>query len=191
MALEDNTTDYNHLEKLGGSDYEIVDGQPNIKGWDVKDERGMQFGDVEELLFNPASRKVRYIVLDTDANDFRLNARKVLVPIGIAELHENDDDVILPHVTASQLEALPDYDGYGLTLETENRIRTVFTPLPTTTVVTETVVPTTQDEAYYSHEQFNQNKLYNRRKLLPEHEQKRITERSTKYSDNDPNTDLP
>jgi uncharacterized protein (TIGR02271 family) len=92
MALNDNTTEANRLEELGGSNYEIVDGEQNIKGWDVKNEQGKKIGEVDELLFNPASRSVRYLVVDLDDNELELenDDRKVLIPIGLAELHSDD-----------------------------------------------------------------------------------------------------
>ncbi len=33
-----------HLEKLKGSDFEIKDGEPDIRGWDVKDRDGQGWG---------------------------------------------------------------------------------------------------------------------------------------------------
>jgi len=162
MALDDNSTDFNRLEELGGSDYEIADGQPNIKGWDVKTDSGQSVGDVDELLFNPQSRKVRYIVLDTDANDFSLEARKVLVPIGIAELHEDDDDVILPNVTAEQLSALPAYEEGTLNADTETNIRNIFAGLGTAGIAAG-AYNASHGEDFYQHDQFNQDRLYNRR----------------------------
>src|SRR4051794_25979432 len=107
--MSDKNSNY-HLQELGGSDFEIADGQPNIKGWDVKDENGKKMGEVDELLFDPQSRKVRYIVLDLEGNVFDLENRDVLVPIGVAQLHGEDDEVILPGITADKLTALPTYD---------------------------------------------------------------------------------
>lgn len=90
MALEENK--YDHLEELGGSDYEIVDGEPNIKGWDVKNASGQLIGEVDELLFDPQSRKVRYLVVDLDGNKLGIDEdKKVLIPIGIAELFDGKD----------------------------------------------------------------------------------------------------
>jgi stress response protein YsnF len=162
MAYDDNNTDNNRLEELGGSDYEMVDGQPNIKGWEVKNAQGEVIGDVEELLFNPASRKVRYMIVDTDANDLHLNARKVLIPIGLAELHENDDDVIVPNVTADQLNALPDYDGSQMTADTERSIVSTFEGYGVAGYAAGAYTNTPDDD-FYKHEQFNHNRLYNRR----------------------------
>ncbi|WP_345949249.1 PRC and DUF2382 domain-containing protein [Mucilaginibacter sp. PAMB04274] len=88
MALEENK--YDHLVELGGSDFEIVDGEPNIKGWDVKNELGQQIGEVDELLFDPQSRSVRYLIVDLDGNKLGLDEdKKVLIPIGLAKLYDD------------------------------------------------------------------------------------------------------
>ncbi len=165
-----NDKEQPRLQELGGSDYEIVDGQYNIKGWEVKNEQNQVIGDVTELLFDPVSQRVRYMIVDTDANDLRLNARKVLIPIGLAELHEKDDDVIVPNVTANQIQALPDYSGLPLDNDAERLIVDTFerpytantTTVESVPVATETVAtPVAQN--FYDHQQFNQNRLYNRR----------------------------
>lgn len=94
MSIENK---YDHLVELGGSGYEIVEGEPNIKGWTVKSEGGKKIGTVDELLFEPVTRKVRYLVVDLDDNKMGVNEdKKVLVPIGIASLYEDgkkQDDV--------------------------------------------------------------------------------------------------
>ncbi len=162
----DNEKDQPRLQELGGSDYEIVDGQYNIKGWEVKNEQNQVIGDVIELLFDPVSQRVRYMIVDTDANDLRLNARKVLIPIGLAELHEKDDDVIVPNVTANQIQALPDYTGLPLDTDAERLIVNTFEHRPDTiiTPVAEAgTVATAPAQDFYEHQQFNQNRLYNRR----------------------------
>ena len=96
MDTNVNNNNYNNLEELGGSHFEIVDGQPDIKGWDVKNEQGKKIGEVDELLFDPSSRKVRYLIVDIDDNDLDLDDdKKVLIPIGVAELYTSksmDDD---------------------------------------------------------------------------------------------------
>jgi len=82
MALNESNTEGSRLEELGGSNYEIVDGEQNIKGWEVKNEKGVKIGEVDELLFNPASRSVRYLVVDLDDNELELenDGRKGLFP---------------------------------------------------------------------------------------------------------------
>jgi len=170
--MEDNNLEYSRLEELSGSDYEIADGQPDIKGWDVKNNLGEIIGDVDELLINPQTQKVRYMVVDTDANDLRLSARKILIPIGVAELHEDDDYVVIPHITAALIETLPDYERGALSAEHETTTRSLFSGLeyPNTANANQGFT-----EDFYAHEQFNANRLYNRRpqqtapeRLLPE-----------------------
>jgi hypothetical protein len=161
---QENEYRNDRLQELGGSDFEIADGQPNIKGWDVKDEKGEYIGEVEELLFDPQSRKVRYIVLDLEGNAFDLDARQVLVPIGIAALHENDDDVILCGVAAEHLRSLPDYDKNNLTHDTENSIRSSF--IGTGTERADVASASATDVDFYDHDFFNDANLYKRRAPL-------------------------
>ena len=158
MAAEESKNDYSYLEELSESDFEIADGQPDIQGWDVVDSDGNKIGEVDDMLFNPQSRKVRYIVLDMENNDLDLEDGHVLLPIGIAELHESDDTVIIHDVTASQLTSLPIYErGREITSETEAEIRAVFIrPIGDgngNVVANE----------FYDHEHFNETKFYGKR----------------------------
>ncbi len=147
------------LQKLSDSDFEISDGQSDIRGWDVKDSGGKRLGEVEELIFDYESRKVRYIVVDTEDNEYDLEEREVLVPIGIAELHESDDDVVLPGITAEQLLALPEYNEDRFSTDDETNTRNVFGGLGAGGL---TAAGT---EDFYSTPHFNEENLYrNRRK---------------------------
>lgn len=100
MALEENN--YNHLIELGGSDYEIVDGEPDIRGWKVKNEAGQLIGKVDDLLFDPESQQVRYLIVDLNDAEFVIeDEKKVLVPIGLASLYDGTK------IQASNDEAYP------------------------------------------------------------------------------------
>src|SRR5215211_4992489 len=101
---------HRRLQEMDRSDFEIVKGEPDIRGWDVKNALGKKIGEVEELIVDAQQKKVRYMVVDLDDNELKLDHRKVLIPIGLAELHKEDDDVLLPSVEAEQLTALPGYD---------------------------------------------------------------------------------
>ncbi|GEO06167.1 hypothetical protein AAE02nite_38310 [Adhaeribacter aerolatus] len=126
MERDNNYNETNRLQELGGSDFEIADGQPNIKGWTIKNPQGQTIGEVEELIFDVQSRKVRYMVVDLENSVLDLEPRNVLVPIGLAQLNEDDDDVILPNVTADQLRALPVYEKNRIGRDTETSIRSIF-----------------------------------------------------------------
>jgi hypothetical protein len=152
---------HRRLQELSESDFEIVDGQPDIRGWDVRNQQGQKLGEVDELILDAQSRKVRYIVLDTDDNELDLDDKEVLIPIGMAELHEKDDDVILENVTEQHLRSLPEYDSDHLDADVERNICHVLgrTEIPS-------MKATETDESFYQHEHFNESNLY--RKRLPE-----------------------
>lgn len=147
------------LQKLSGSDFEIVDGQPDIRGWDVRDSAGKQLGEVGELIFDYESRKVRYLVVDLDENEYDLEDKEVLVPIGITELHEADDDVILPGVSVEQMRSLPEYNEERFDTEHESSVRNVFGGLGAYPVAGES----DGDNDFYNHEHFNERNLYRNR----------------------------
>jgi sporulation protein YlmC with PRC-barrel domain len=154
MAANENTR---RLQELGDSKYEIVDGQPDIRGWDVKDMNGKKLGEVDELIFDVQTNKVRYLVLDLEDNEWDLEERDVLIPIGLAELHDKDDDVILRNVSIEQLRALPEYDDDDLDTNFETSIRNIFSG--TGSAMTGTAA---SDTDFYTHEHFNNNLYRNR-----------------------------
>lgn len=157
MASHDKTY---RLQELGGSDFEIVDGQPDIRGWDVKNASGQKLGEVDELIFDAQTRKVRYMVVDLDDNDeLDLDDRDVLIPIGLAELHRDDDDVILTDITIEQIRALPEYHENHLEPEVERAVcaalgRTVDAPSMSNDV----------NADFYNHEHFKEDNLYRNRR---------------------------
>lgn len=164
MATESNSRD-RRLQELGDSDFEVADGQPDIRGWDVKDASGRRIGEVDDLIFDTQSRKVRYIKLDLEGNVLDLEPRDVLVPIGLAQLHDDDDDVILNNVTADQLRALPEYDDDNLDSDFESGIRRVFGGVGGTVAATGAALTgdTDRDTDFYNHEHFNDENLYGNR----------------------------
>lgn len=113
---------HRRLQELDRSDFEIVEGQPDIRDWDVKVSSGEKVGEVEELILDAQERRVRYLVLDLEDNEFDLDERKVLIPIGLAQLQKDDEDVLLPGVQVDQLRDLPTYREDHLDAEVERRV---------------------------------------------------------------------
>jgi hypothetical protein len=163
------------LERLKKSGFEIVDGQSDITGWDVKSRSGKKVGEVDDLLFDQHNRKVRYLILDLDDNELGIDEnRKVLIPIGIAELYikskhyerdsadpaftsydpANDGNVVfLPSVSAEQLDMLPIFEERHLSHHIEMAIRKIL----------EFRSDTAYDEdKFYRHEHFNDDRFYHR-----------------------------
>ena len=151
---------HRRLQELDRSDFEIVKGEPDIRGWDVKNNSGQKIGEVEELIVDAQKKKVRYMVVDLDDNELKLDHRKVLVPIGFAELDREDDDVILSNVEASHFSSLPDYDKNQLTPEVERRICTTLGRGNETMTSTSTEE---HDPNFYKHDYYNDDNLYRHR----------------------------
>jgi len=87
--MSNDNMKHRRLQELDESDFEIVDGQPDIRGWDVKTGDGTTIGEVDELILDARERKVRYMLVDLDEDKLDLDEnRKVLIPIGTAQLHE-------------------------------------------------------------------------------------------------------
>lgn len=155
-------TALNRLRELHGSGFEIVDGQPNIIGWTIKDSFDNRIGVVDDLLFDPDQQKVRYIIANLKDNAFDLDKRKVIIPIGTAELHETNDDVIVPSITRWQLRALPTY-SQQMTDYDERDIDTIFSTGAGTTT-------TSQDREwqkpsdFYNRSSYNHDNLFKKRR---------------------------
>ena len=56
--METNNS-FSRLRELRGSGYEIVDGEPDIIGWSIRDTADRKLGVVHDLLFVPEQQKVR------------------------------------------------------------------------------------------------------------------------------------
>ena len=150
------------LQELRGSKFELSKGQPDIRGWEVKDTNGFKIGRVHELIFDVHARKVRYMVVDiADSKELQLEKRRVMVPIGLAELHRADDDVILHNITPFQLRALPRYDKEDLGIKAERAISTVFGR--NFSSVGDDMANTDSGNEFYEHDHFNENNLYRNR----------------------------
>lgn len=161
MALEN--IQYSHLEELGGSNYEIVDGEPNIQRWNVKIDEEVSIGEVYDVLFDPESRNVRYLIVDLDDEKLFLEeqTRMVLIPIGIAQLYEDTKLVLLPNISLQQIAALPPYQQGKLSTTEEGLVRNIFSGTATEGVVTDEVY---EREGFYKHDHFNEDNFFNHTK---------------------------
>lgn len=157
------STKNRRLQELKGSDFEVVKGQPDIRGWEVRDRSGHLIGKVQDLIFDSRAHKVRYMIVNVvDSKELQLEKRTVMIPIGLAVLQPKDDDVILETVTPFQLRALPRYHKDDLGTKSEKSISTVFgrTDAKAGTNVSD---DTDLSEDFYEHEHFNEQNMYRNR----------------------------
>jgi len=160
---------HRRLQELKRSDFDIVDGEPDIRGWDVKTAAGQKIGEVEELIVDAQRKKVRYMVVELDDDELDLDDdREVLIPIGLAQLHKDDDDVILPNVQIEQLRSLPEYDEDKLDNTIERQICSILgrttdsfaATTGTTNATTGTTATSETQDDFYNHNYFNDDNLY-------------------------------
>ena len=124
--MADNNSINDHLKELGKSDYEISEGQSDIRGWLVKNEKGQLLGKVNDLILDTHSKKIKYLILDLDSNELYLQVRKVLLPLDITEIDEVYKNVICPGLLANEISSLPSYEKGGISTNVENITSTVF-----------------------------------------------------------------
>lgn len=150
-----------HLQSVSNSDYQIVDGEQNIFGWTVKNEADVKIGVVSDLLFELETNAIRYVIVDLTEGIFTLNDKKVAIPIGIAQLHEELPEVIIPNIHGDQFAALPAYTD-KMDDEAERQIRMVIGS-PAALRMEETIAEL-EDQQFYKHDHFDTAKFYGNRK---------------------------
>lgn len=151
------------LTELHRSGYEVADGYPDIRGWNILNSAGQKFGEVVELIFDPLSHSVRYLVVHIDGKPINLISRDVLLPIGLAELVEESGIVYVPTVTVGQLATLPTYKRSEFNRAFERNVRGVFSGKAAETVEEEDDENTNPE--FYEHDHFNQDRFYQKRKV--------------------------
>jgi uncharacterized protein (TIGR02271 family) len=104
-------------------DYEIAEGYPDIRGWEVKEGSGKKVGDVHELLIDTTELRVRYLDVELDREFAGARGdRHILIPVGSVTLDDRNDDVVLQGIGASQLSGLQPYTHSGVTRDYETTL---------------------------------------------------------------------
>ncbi|RZM30167.1 MAG: PRC-barrel domain containing protein [Pedobacter sp.] len=149
-----------HLSPLAHSDYQIIEGEPNIFGWNVKSENGASIGKIVDLLFDTQSNAVRYLIIDLSESDMGIGDKKVMLPIGIAHLHTENDEVILPSLHLDQFRALPPYQLDQVNANTEMQVRLVIGS-PAALRIEDSIVEY-DVRKFYHHHHFDRGRFYAR-----------------------------
>lgn len=116
------------LSDLG--DFQVADGYPDPRGWDVVAADGNKVGKVHDLIVDTGSMRTRYLDVKLDHDKVPAAAGKrdddwdVLIPVGAARLADDNDEVILPSMSATQLAVLPVFEHGEITRDYENQVLT-------------------------------------------------------------------
>ncbi|MGB3299673.1 MAG: DUF2382 domain-containing protein, partial [Phormidesmis sp.] len=100
------------------------DSLSHLDDYSVYVDNDNKVGSVEDGLFDDATGRFRYLIVDTGAWIF---GKKVLLPIGKAEFDTNDRRVYVRGLTKDQVENLPEYDkNQTVDYDQEERVRGVY-----------------------------------------------------------------
>jgi uncharacterized protein (TIGR02271 family) len=101
-------------------DFQVAEGFPDPRGWDVLGADGVKVGKVHDLIVDTAAMRTRYLDVELDKKAIGArDDRDVLIPVGTARLDDTDDRVILGSLSGAQLASLPPFDHHAITREYE------------------------------------------------------------------------
>jgi uncharacterized protein (TIGR02271 family) len=142
-------------------DFAVAEGDPDVRGWDVLSADGRKIGEVDNLLVDTAAMKVRYLEVDLNDEVVRDGAeRHILVPIGYARLHEEDDQVLVDSLNSTDVMALPEYRQEPLTREYEASVRERFD----TGYTADATRGSSEDADFYAGAGYDQGRFYGSRR---------------------------
>lgn len=121
-----------HLRRLRDlTEFEVADGNPDVRGWSVRGGDGRKFGEVTELIVEEQALKVRYLDVELDASlQVNEHERHILLPVGVAALDEEADNVFVPSLTLDSVLDYPPYAEFQITREYEEAmLRALHLPL--------------------------------------------------------------
>lgn len=164
----------------------VSDGRSEIKNFDVYAQGDEKVGSVNDILVDDQTGKFRYLVVDTG---FWIFGKKVILPVGIANINYTDRRVDAQGLTKSQVEDLPNLnDLEKIDYEYEEQVRDTYRPLANNTAgATPAATSATnardydrntynydRDPALYNLDRENQQglKLYQERLIADKHRRK-------------------
>jgi len=104
--------------------FEVADGDPDVRNWDVRDAENNKIGKVAELIVDSEGMVVRYLEIALDREVAGTgDDRHVLIPIGFVTLAQYHDEVFLKNLPKDVLLNCPDYDGATITRDHELAVR--------------------------------------------------------------------
>lgn len=141
----------NNLQELNSSNYRLAPGVSDITGWPVRDQRGQLIGEVVELLFDPQAGQVRYLIIALPDRS-ESAAKRIIIPVGLAERDTDGSAVSLPEVTDEQIAQLPAYAGItGFDAEMEHATRGILEGHSQASY---------EHPQFYTHQHFNEDRFY-------------------------------
>lgn len=137
-------------------DFEVAEGDPDVTGWDVIASDGRKIGEVDQLLVDTDAMKVRYLDVEIDEDLLETDKdRHVLIPIGFARLHEDDDQILVDNLSSNEVRDLPEYRHEPITREMESSVRRSFD---------RGFQGEPGEEEFYEHEHYDEGRFFGTRR---------------------------
>jgi photosynthetic reaction center H subunit len=135
--------------------FKVADEHRDIRKWRVITSDGLRLGEVKELLVDRDAMKVRYmdVVLNKDLFERQVD-RRVLIPVGLARVMDEEDRVWLENTTASEVLRLPPYAPGPITRDYEKSVRNALRSQEETDDSYES------GQQFYEHRHFDSHNLY-------------------------------
>ncbi len=116
--------DNKHLFRLGElDDYKVASGNPDVRGWALVDRNNQKLGTINELIVDVDREKVRYLDVAPSGDTFRGDSEhRLLIPIGVARIDNDDDRIVVNDLDKESLNALPPHRGEAITRDYEYEV---------------------------------------------------------------------
>jgi photosynthetic reaction center H subunit len=147
-----------HLRRLRDlPDFEVASNNPDVRGWSVRGSDGKKFGEVYELIVEEEALKVRYLAIELDSSlNINERDRHILLPIGVAALDEESDNVFVPSLTSESVLNYPPFVEIQITREYEQAmLKSLNLPLPSHA-----------DAGFYHHTSYDDEQFYRRGRFV-------------------------
>lgn len=118
----DTGTVATHIAPLSAlDDYEIADGYPEVRGWDVRDADDRSIGYVYDLLVDVPAMRVRFLDVELTPRFAPVEAdRRVLIPMENVDLDGTGDVVVLPNVLVAKVRELVPFARRGVAVPADS-----------------------------------------------------------------------
>jgi hypothetical protein len=142
--------------------YHVIDGDPDVRGWDVESADGEKIGEVHDLIVDTVAMKVRYLDIDIDNAVLGTEAdHHILVPVGCATLNREDNEVHLTEVTVVSLANVPAYTHEPIKRSFERLLRR-FYPAEVAAGIAPDAPGRGREEDFYDHDHFDEDRFFGR-----------------------------
>ncbi len=109
--------DVARLSSLG--DYELAEGEPDVRGWPLITGDGVRAGTVEDLVVDPDALRARYLLVRGRSG------ADGLVPVGYIEVDRDGEAVRAPALEVADIDSLPAVTG-AVRRSDEDAVRTIL-----------------------------------------------------------------